>query len=75
MMNVYVIWCIDGPTMVTLLQYDDTDEQHQAMQQWSEQDYINQAYDTEWPNEGGMTEDMTYELVGIFRADNLHWIV
>lgn len=74
-MKVYVIWSLDGPIMTTLLEYDDSDEQRQAMQQWSAQDYVTQAYDAEWPDESNaIVEGAIYELAAIFTAENLHWI-
>ncbi len=67
--NVYVVWCLDGPTMVTLLQYTDDDMQRQCMQVWSVQNYIEQAFDCEYPGENNLiVEGMSYECVAIFEA-------
>jgi hypothetical protein len=75
MINVYVVWIYDGPIMVTILQYEDSDIQRQAMQQWSPQDYVAQAFDAEWPEEpNAIVNGESYELAAIFTADNLHWI-
>lgn len=75
MMKVYVIWSLDGPIMTTLLEFEDSDIQRQAMQQWSAQDYVVQAFDAEFPDEpNNIQSGASYELAAIFTADNLHWI-
>jgi hypothetical protein len=74
--NVYVVWSLDGPIMTTVLQFEDSDIQRQAMQQWSAQDYVVQAFDAEFgceePNAIG--EGASYELAAIFEANDLRWI-
>jgi hypothetical protein len=74
--NVYVVWSYDGPIMTTVLQFEDSDIQRQAMEQWSPQDYVVQAFDAEFgcdePNAIGNGEP--YELAAIFTAKELHWI-
>lgn len=75
MLNVYVVWVLDGPIMTTLLQYEDSDIQRQAMQQWSAQDYVVQACDAEFPDEPNeILAGASYELAAIFTAKELHWI-
>ena len=73
MMNIYVVWALDGPIMTTLLQFEDSDIQRQAMQQWSTQDYVAQAYDAEAEDGTGLGEQ-SYELAAIFEAPKLHFI-
>jgi len=74
--NVYVIWRLDGPIMTTLLQFEDSDMQRQAMQQWSLKDYVVQACDAEFgcdePN--AIEAGASYELMGIFESNDLRWI-
>lgn len=75
MFSVYVIWSLDGPIMTTRLDFEDSDIQRQAMQQWSSEDYVVQAFDAEFPDEANdITAGASYELAAIFTADNLHWI-
>jgi hypothetical protein len=71
LINIYVVWAYDGPIMTTLLQYEDSDIQRQAMQQWSTGDYIAQAYDVEFEEswDGG-----SYEVAAIFEAPKLTFI-
>jgi hypothetical protein len=74
-MKVYVVWVYDGPIMVTLLEFEDSDIQRQAMQQWALRDYVVQAFDAEFPNEpNAIAAGENYELAAIFTADNLNWI-
>jgi hypothetical protein len=72
LINVYIVWSLDGPIMTTLLQFDDNDMQRQAMQQWSTFDYIRLAFDAEFPDEE--IGDSSYELVAIFEANDLRFI-
>ena len=72
--NVYVIWRLDGPSMITLLQFEESDIQRQAMQEWSDEDYVNQAYDTEFECEGSLADFDSYELEAIFEAKDLRFI-
>lgn len=75
MLDVYVVWVLDGPIMTTLLQFEDSDIQRQAMQQWSAQDYVAQAFDAEFPDEPNeILTGASYELAAIFKAKDLHWI-
>lgn len=77
MINVYVVWAYDGPIMATLLQFEDSDIQRQAMQQWSPQDYVVQAADAELgfeEEENPIQKGESYELAAIFTAEKLHWI-
>jgi hypothetical protein len=75
MIDVYVIWSFDGPIMTTLLQFEDSDIQRQAMQQWSAQDYVEQAFDAEFIEEpNAIANGESYELAAIFTAEKLHWI-
>ena len=75
MMNVYVVWCLDGPIMTTLLQFDDDDMQRQAMQQWSADDYVVQAFDAEYPGEpNAVVNGASYELAAIFTAKDVNFI-
>lgn len=76
MIDVYVIWVYDGPIMTTLLQFEDSDIQRQAMQQWSSQDYVVQAADVEFgcEQENPIVRGESYELAAIFIAEKLHWI-
>jgi len=75
MINVYVVWSLDGPVMATLLQYDNDDAQRQAMQQWSTEDYVKQAFDVEFPGEPNTigVKD-SYELAAIFEAEHIRFI-
>ena len=67
--NVYVVWSLDGPIMTTLLQYEESDMQRQAMQDWSTQDYIEQAFDCEFPDEpNAVVGGDSYECAAIFEA-------
>lgn len=67
--NVYVVWSFDGPIMTTLLQYDEDDMQRQAMQDWSVQDYIEQAFACEFPFEpNAIVNGDSYECAAIFEA-------
>jgi hypothetical protein len=75
MINVYVVWSFNGPVMTTLLQFDDSDEQRQAMQSWSSIDYVRLAYDTEFEDEQNAIESHgSYKLSTIFEAKDLRWI-
>lgn len=77
MISVYVVWALAGPTMITLLQYDNTADQEMAMGQWSAEDYVAQAFDAEFPTELNTigTNSAAYELAGIFKVDKpLEWI-
>lgn len=74
LMNVYVVWSLDGPIMTTLLQFEDSDMQRQAMQQWSTQDYVAQAFDCEFGDEGESLGDSSYELAAIFEANEIRFI-
>lgn len=75
LMNVYVVWSLDGPIMTTLLQFEDSDMQRQAMQQWSTQDYVGWAYDCEFADEqGGSLGGSSYELAAIFEANEVRFI-
>lgn len=75
MINVYVVWCLDGPIMTTLLQFDNDDMQRQAMQQWTYQDYVEQAFDVEFPGEPNeIVDGASYELAAIFEADSVRFI-
>ena len=69
--NVHVIWSCDGVDFFcTLLQYEDSDTQRQAMQQWSVRDYVEQAYDTEYPGQHNLiTDGGKFECVTIFEGD------
>lgn len=71
LINIYVVWSYDGPIMTTLLQYEESDTQRQAMQQWSTEDYIAQAYDVEF---GEAYDGAGYELAAIFEAPKLTFI-
>ena len=73
MINIYVVWCLDGPIMTTLLQFEDSDIQRQAMQQWSTLDYVTQAYDAEI-KDGTSLDGQSYELAAIFEAPVIHFI-
>lgn len=67
--NVYVVWSWDGPIMTTLLQYEDDDMQRQAMQDWSVKDYVEQAFDCEFPGEpNAIVNGDSYECAAIFEA-------
>lgn len=75
--NVYVIWILDGPCYLTLLQYDDTDQQRQCMTHWSTQDYVQQAWDaensdTDEPNP--IVAGGSYECCAIFEGANIRFI-
>jgi len=72
--DVYVVWSFDGPIMTTLLQFEDSDIQRQAMQQWSVQDYVAQAFDVEFDEPNAIANGASYELAAIFTAKELHWI-
>lgn len=75
MINIYVVWCLDGPIMTTLLQYPDTREQRKAMKGWSNQDYVEQAYDAEFLEEDGSSlGHQSYELAAIFESPSIHFI-
>ena len=76
LIDVYVVWAFDGPIMTSLLQYEDSDDQRMAMQQWSPQDYVEQAFDVEFGAEGGneISEGASYELAAIFISNDIHWI-
>ena len=69
LMDVTIIWKLDGPFMCTLLQYPDTDMQRQAMQQWSVKDYVDQAHDVEFPDEPNLIAETGYEVIAIIRGD------
>jgi hypothetical protein len=69
MINVYVVWVVDGPIMTTLLQYDDTPENRKMVKGWSTDQIVQQAKDVE-----EVDQDETYELAAIFTADNLDFI-
>jgi hypothetical protein len=71
LIKVYVVWAYDGPIMTTLLKFEDSDIQRQAMQQWTTQDYIAQAYDVEF---GESYNGDSYELAAIFEAPDLTFI-
>lgn len=73
-MNVYVVWAYDGPIMTTLLQFTDDDMQRQAMQEWSTDDYVMQAFDAEFGCEISYDPSVGYELVAIFTGDNIRFI-
>lgn len=74
LMNVYVVWKYDGPIMTTLLQFPDDDMQRQAMQGWSTDDYVMQAFDAEFECEISYDPSVGYELAAIFTCDNIHFI-
>ena len=75
LINVYVVWSLDGPIMTTLLQFDDNDMSRQARQQWSSQDYVEQACDVEFPGEKNhIIAGHSYELAAIFAAENVNFI-
>lgn len=69
--TIHVIWRGDEDDfMCTALQFDDTDQQRQAMQQWSTQDYVAQAHDAEYPNEPNrIMRGEPYDCIAIFEGD------
>lgn len=73
--NVYVIWSLDGPIMATLLQFEDTDQQRQAMQGWSVKTWIEQAFDAEFEDQPELQlGDQSYEVAAIFESSDIRFI-
>jgi hypothetical protein len=70
--KIYVVWVYDGPIMTTLLEFDNSYNQRQAMQQWSTFDYVKQAFEAEFSEEDIF--DGSYELAAIFEAPELKFI-
>ena len=70
LINITVIWrCDEDDFLCTLLQYEDSDDQRQAMQQWSVQDYVEQAYDAEYPElPNPIAAGASYECIAIFEG-------
>jgi len=67
--NIYVVWSLDGPIMTTILKFYEDDIQRQAMQDWSVQDYVKQAFDCEFPDEpNAIVNGDSYECAAIFEA-------
>ena len=67
MLSVYVVWSVDGPIMTTLLQYDESERE--VVESWTPDQFVEQAKDVE-----DVDQSATYELAGIFSADNLRFI-
>jgi hypothetical protein len=71
--NVYVVWRMDEDDFFfTLLQFEDTDMQRQAMQQWSVLDYVRQAFDATYPDVPNLfqgREHPFFECIGIFEGN------
>lgn len=64
LLNVHVIWVVDGPGMVTLLQYEDTVENRRLLETWTEDQFVSQAKDTE-----EISQESSYELIAIITGD------
>jgi len=58
----YVVWVVDGPVMMTDLQY--TDEEMAAVKNWTPDHFVEQAKDVE-----EIEQDAAYELVAIFSGN------
>lgn len=69
MINVYVVWAYDGPIMTTLLQFEESPEQREAMSLWSTDMWVLQAADAE-----GIALEGSYELAAIFEAKEVQFI-
>lgn len=72
LINIYVVWVYDGPILTTLLQFEDSDIQRQAMQQWTTRDYVQQAFDAEFSGDFSLYD--SYELAAIFEAPVVKFI-
>jgi len=76
LIDVYVVWRTDGPTHTTLLQFEDSDMQRQAMQDWATKDYVTQAIDAEYPGEPNQVSQggASFEVIAIFEAPSVRFI-
>jgi len=64
MINVYVIWVVDGPVMTTLLQFPDTPESKTMLSNLTTDQIVSQAKDAE-----EVDQAESYELVAIFTGN------
>lgn len=69
--NVFVIWRGDEDNfMFTLLRYEDTPQQRQAMLGWTMRDYTTQAHDVEYPDEPNrIAQGDSYECIAVFEGN------
>ena len=77
--NIYVIWRLDGEWLTTLLQYEDAEQQRQAMLGWSMRQYVEQAYDAEYLEESPeypnpVAAGEPFECLGVFESADLRWV-
>lgn len=64
MINVYVVWIVDGPVMTTLLQFPDTPESKTMIANLDSDQFVSQAKDVE-----EVEQDASYELAAIFTGN------
>ena len=67
MIDVYVVWVVDGSVMTTMLQFEEEDRD--VVMWWSPDQIVQQAHDAE-----GMSKFESYELVAIFTCKEMTFL-